>query len=339
MNIFYKKSLYLLIISSLSLTSCYQAYLATNSQVGVLNNIPTIPHQNKVEVYFPGEYPEDKEYIKIKVLETVGGNYYNPTGFPVSSDRAGSSLAYPSLIDGIRKQAQAEGMDAVLIIDRAEIVSSISSSSNVETSSSLSAVGIKFKKNLNYLDNFVQRKNVLLADSTEQFAQKSFVSYEYDPGGKIIKSEGDVSRKSQQLYINYIQKYNYDFLVNEKSNEWRYHPDEFGVIRKRIYIPQNMVVKLDYNSQKQVDKVKLSFPTTYDKDKETIYFEFDEQKQVSGFEVEQDSKIVLRGTYSYDENNRLVRQDILKIIAGAERPFLQINNEYFPRDYAYQLDK
>ena len=327
----------MLIISSLSLTSCYQAYLATNSQVGVLNNIPTIPHQNKVEVYFPGEYPEDKEYIKIKVLETVGGNYYNPAGFPVSSDQSGSSLAYPSLIDGIRKQAQAEGMDAVLIIDRAEIVSS--SSSNVETSSSLTAVGIKFKKNLNYLDNFVQRKNVLLADSTEQFAQKPFVSHEYDPGGKIIKSVGDVSRKGQLLYVNYIQKYNYDFLVNEKSNEWRYHPDEFGIIKKRVYGPQNMVVKLNYNSQKQVDKVKLNFPSAFDKDKETIYFKFDEQKRVSGFEMEQDSKVVLRGTYFYDENNRLVRQDILKIIEGVEKPFLQINNEYFPRDYAYQLDK
>ncbi|WP_026463307.1 hypothetical protein [Adhaeribacter aquaticus] len=314
---------------SLSLTGCYNYYSET-SQIGVLNDIPTVPHQNSVQVYFPGEYPEDQEYIKVKVLEVGGSN------------------EYPTLVDGLKKSAQQNGMDAVLIIDGAQFVegstyhnrryhktNSPAYYQNTWTTSSLAGVGIKFKKNLNYFDRFVQRKTILLADSADKFVYKPYAAVEFGLNGKVQQSEWSGEQNRRNIDINYSKKYTYDFLVNDK-NGWSYLEDEFGRVTKRAFQNGVIVAKLHYNDLNQVDYVVLKSNENYQLQKEKITFQFDSQNKVTGALVEKKGQLRNRHQFTYDENDRLIFQEIFQVYDKREQPFLLIRNDYFPKDYAYE---
>ena len=138
------------------LSSCMYRYFP-QQDTGKLMTYPVIPHKNEVEVYFGNEKPIDTAYLKLRFINMYGG-IYTSTG---------------AMIETMKQQAQKYGVDAILLLDDKAITEATTTSSGIlwygggqsytkyENSRFMCALGIKYKRNISQIDNYIRKQEIL----------------------------------------------------------------------------------------------------------------------------------------------------------------------------------
>ncbi|WP_207433720.1 hypothetical protein [Sabulibacter ruber] len=294
-----------LVAVALLSTACMSGY-QTLMPADRLSTIPTPVHGQEVEVFFPGERPKDTAYVKIAVLE----------------HKVEGEVAYAQLVEQLKQKAQLQGMDALLLLGKnqstklksdqglLETLVEITSGEEIRdnyysvTTHELSGVGIKYKRNLQYLPEYVQTKQVY---ALENGAEKPLatVLVDYQGSDKKITT---ANQTDENTYRNNVQRYNLHHLLKEEGPNWRYSTYG-GLVQKRKLISDKgagvlKTVKIKYNAAQLPVKLELynaNLPLT-----EVITIGYNEQNQVVEKQVFRNKQLYLKETNTYDTAGKLV---------------------------------
>jgi len=195
----------------IAFTSCTVGYLPDRNNQEMLVDFPLQPHTEEVTVYFPNDLLPAEAHIRVGVLEVRGGEL----------------TSYNELIRRMQVRAQQQGVDAIRILDRQHYTEECEWCLD-EVTTVLSAVGLKFTKNLNYLSEYIKAQEVYaLNDSSGQSNNwDTRVSFDFD--GTVTGVEGN------GIYAEFIKRYSLDYLLYEENRRWRYAADEYGRPRMRV---------------------------------------------------------------------------------------------------------
>lgn len=260
-----------------------------------LVDLPTPPHSNKVDMFFASEVPKD-EYVKVMILEV----------------ESGINESYTNLVKSMELKAQDEGIDAVLILDkiegnqvvgarasyiadklalesatndkdkkqRNELMQQRLASGDYQPSlqgySKLHGLGIKYKKNINYLQNYLKAQHVYKGNDTI----RPILSVYFDLNG-VERNYIEYVNNSKQIYLNKIRKFSFEYLLQRETQEWRYFKDGYNILRKRVMFEgsdklmscklqytenlklKGLAIKADYNNSFfNTYKMALEFPNS-----------------------------------------------------------------------------
>lgn len=203
------KNFLCLLVFSILFSSCYNYYSSAyqnyenGPQVSLFTSIPIKPSVEKVKIYFPGEKLPEDPYLKVDVLDVFGN--------AVTSTQ--------SMITRLKNQAELRGMDAILIISK-DNISEILMDENCEnytvTTQKLSGLGIKFVKNITYLDECLKGGRILKWDTdSEQFVEKT--KFKTDWKGNLLEIES-----GDQFYYNFLYHFSKQHLIHEVNSDWMF---------------------------------------------------------------------------------------------------------------------
>ncbi len=313
------------------LSSCMFHYLPQDT--GKLMTYPVIPHKNEVEVYFYNEKPKDTAYIKLRVIDVHGG-IYTSTG---------------AMINAIKQKAQQYGVDAILLLDDKAITESTTSLSwgrksnptytNYQNSRFMSALGIKYKRNISEIDNYIRKQEIQLYDSiTQTYKPILDVELELDGNAKTIK---EIVPKTAIYYHDFIKKYSLSWLIDDKSADWETTSYDENINKKsqfelvRVYSRDNwdkkMRVVYNYNSLQQIEKIRIKSPEKKPQFLTYVYLNKKTQKQ-SLLTVEEKEKLIYKQVFQYNENEKCQSSVFYKIQEGKGIPFLKVNYIYYQKE-------
>ncbi len=330
------KIVFIVSLSCLLMTSCmYSYYIQPEYR---LSQLPTIPTK-EVEVIFPSEDIPDKNYFKLGVLEASGGE----------------SSSYNDLVQSLKAKAQQQGADAVLIVDKSQDIKLVSDATvlnavaNVVTRNknndeptystkikrNLAGVGIKYAKNINYLDRYAKSITVSEYNSlTDSYTERETVNLK-------INGQPSSPLSDSSLYNTYYYKLSLDHLLNEISENWTYSnttlANEEIVVRKRDYYVNKIkekTCKFNYFNNGKPSSVSIHYATDWLK-KETISFVYNKEGVLISKTTDCKGYTPIEERYNY-EGRKLISRDIYKIEKGDRKPFLKAVYTYYQsNDWQY----
>jgi hypothetical protein len=279
------KNLSLLFMLSLLFSSCYNYYSPAfenyedGAQQSYFTSIPIKPSVEKVKVIFPGEKMSEEPYLKVDVID-VFGNAHTST---------------QELISRLEDQAKAAGVDAILIISKdniSEIFQDDYRGEYTATTQKLSALGIKFIKNIDYLDECIKGGTILAWDENKNdLVEKS--KFKADWKGDLLGLES-----GDKFYYDFFYSFSLQHLAYERNSNWTFKVDILSPTKKIIKRAKSMPSR----RQSYLKKVKL--------------------KEVSGKIVFVDIKSFYNKFYSgeiniqYDKDDRIIKKKIKTKILG-----------------------
>jgi hypothetical protein len=228
---------------------------SADNSANTLTDLPLIPHNHKVDIFFNGEKPKE-EYYRVRITEVSGSATYN------------------ELLNAIQQNAKQIGFDALMILGKDEYVRSDNSVGSaiiagtiagiagdkdyryhpsLITGQTLTAVGLKYKMNMQYVDTIVKTAYILLKDSINTKYELSFLM-----NGtfreKIFSSASDFYLRNISLFKKadvyatnnnfntnqYPGSNNYSNIVSAKTET------DSGVIKyAATFINESMLQKVD----------------------------------------------------------------------------------------------
>ena len=281
-----------------------------------INDFPTPPQEYVVEVLFPGEEPKKGTYIKT--------HFFEAQSFHV--------ISYAQLLERIKSQAASANVDAVMIL----------APEAYEDLRILTAVGIKYKSNVDYLTNYRLVDQLYVFDQgKDEFVHVANMYPDFNNKIFSIENMGEQQR-STYYYNQYIRKYSIPFLLEEKNQHWRYQEETAsGLINRRLYTnwgnSTRIKVKISYDQmqKKQLD-VRYYYPN-FLTERKRIILEFNEENQISKKTIfDEQLKAQLKEVFTYDEEGKLLNSIYYKINGNEEIPFLKTNYFYFSEDDIYE---
>ncbi|MBC3539509.1 hypothetical protein ACFSC6_18460 [Rufibacter sediminis] len=302
----------------------------SNDPESRLSFLPT-PFQDKdVEVFFPGEKPTDTAFVKVAILE---------------KKVMGNAVAYSELVNAIKTEAKLQGMDAVLLLNKgqntrlvregvlSQVIAETIAGRDLEpeyssvTTHELAGVGIKYKKNLQYLPEYVKSKDIfLLKDGQETHMGSVAIDHEGIPRKASISSADD-----QTIYEQYIQPYDVNHLLKEEGPRWKYSAVQGRVKKRMLLSPTDgttlKTIKIKYNDALLPAELEMRSGTFLLP--ETILFSYNEQRKPVEKRVLREKQLYLRDVFSYNENGKLESILHYKVQDGQEVPFLKTVYEYY----------
>lgn len=304
---------------------------------------PTFPHEDRVEIIFPGDQITEP-YLQMQVIETRGDE----------------SDSYQELLDRLIRSAQWYGYDAIRPLENTtgtrlesdetilEVVSEIVSGQEIPdnyytvNTQKLTALGIKYIKNIDYLDRFIKAKNIYLHENGNK---EKVGSINYQINGQ------EESRSGDPAYIDAIIRFSMDHLHHSESNLWRYKylTAEYGTkkLYRKLYYPnsnqEKKKVVIHLNSQGrpfQIDLTEYTYHITKSRDKEkyniAIYYkEGTDQPQTKL--IRQKEKLIFKEVFAYGTDGKLRRKLIYK--GHSETPYISVVYEYYSNDELYDVLK
>jgi hypothetical protein len=314
------------------LSACMYHYFP-QQDTGKLMTYPIIPHKNEVEVYFGNEKPTDTAYLKLRVIDMYGG-IYTSTG---------------AMIEAMKKEAQKYGVDAILLLDDKAITEATTTSTGIlwnraqsytqyENRRFMCALGIKYKRNISQVDNYIRKQQIALYDSATQ-TYKAILDVELELDGNAKKMK-EIVPKTALYYDNFIKKYSLSWLIYDKSADWQTTSYDENINQKsqfdlvRVYSRDNWDKKLkvsyNYNGLQQIEKVRIKSPEKKPQFLKYVYLNPKTQKLNSLTVVEND-KTIYKQVFEYDENQKLQHSLFYKIEEGKEIPFLKVTYIYYQK--------
>ncbi len=212
------KTFYLLIFL-LFIFSCsnYTLHTGTEYQKSI-TNIPLLPHQQNVDVYFNNEQPT-QPYYKVKMIDASG-----PT-----------NASYETLLKTLKQEAAAAGLDGVLVLEKHQAIeyNNISESRTIRdttisierqeanTYQTISAIGLKYAGNIKYLDTIV--KSTIIDIYEDGKARKLNIQFDYY--GNMLNA---TDKKAAQFYGDDIAPFDIQKQDAASVPGWEYSFDEFN---------------------------------------------------------------------------------------------------------------
>jgi len=318
------KKLFPLLTFLLFIASCYTPYYyigySEHLEKPLFTKVPMKSHDKSVEIFFPGEKPPGEEYIKVDILEVVGGGRMK------------------DLIKNLQEKGRLHGVDALMIMGNDTYEESVGD--YVYTNQKISALGIKYIKNIDYLNDCIKQANVIsLNEKTMKYDTTTVIRT--DAQGRFLEfEEGEV------FYWGFLYYFSLEHLAYDYSSQWQHkkfmkdnglvritrvrtHHSNPGVHLETVIIEQfgKFIRKLKVNHlQRPQFSAKISF--NYDKD---------------GYLIEKDIDSERRGKFKqkfvYDENGLLLRIDVFKIKDKKEEFYFKAVFERYEQDDLVELIK
>lgn len=220
----------------LSCTSCSTSYYSHYNRAFV-SNIPFPAHENKVEFITPGQQLNPNDYVKVGIFESVGGE----------------GTMQESHVEELMRIAQERGADAIILLNFQNRVTGINETVNVgsilgtaignaifktnetppkeyvtQSQTTASALGIKYVKNISYLDKYVKTIDLQEYDpQTEKYNLANTLSL--TPTGYVTKQ----TNPDNYLYNHFVKNYTESTLLYEQTKDWSFQVEN-GRITKRL---------------------------------------------------------------------------------------------------------
>lgn len=303
----------LLPITLLFLSSCSSYVPYAISSV----DFPLRPPKS-VEVFYPGELLPYKEYVEVGSLTIAEG---------LSRDK----MMY---VNRLRNLAQESGIDALINVRRVRHENRFADESGtvLDISHSYNATGIKYLRNVDYLDEYVREESFYSWDSSEKNKALSGI-IERTPSGRTLNSRF-MDNDAQSIYSLYVQEYRDFHLLEEKIN-WSYKLDASSkVLFAKRYCRSNgwkiKTCKYRYKDGR-VNKIIIDF---HDKDADTIiHLSYDDAGRISERKLHLTHNRTVKEKYSYDAFNRLIRKnyEIGSNIVGFSQKYVS-EYEYYQKE-------
>jgi len=306
-----KKPFLLLCIPLLlaSLPGCMIAYPPPPRQ---LVDIPLRPHRHDVKIYLEGEQPENPDYYKVIGLDV-------PVGYGNFNDK----------LNAFKLQGQRIGVDAILLLGSAQTYEY-----GPVPFGSVNAIGIKYRDSLNYITEYLKRKDVYLYQpdgSTALVYQADFTLRGEDQPGPDYRRD--------TVYRRYVQRYALDFLLHATAG-WRFRTDARGNITQRTKY-HNDILELTstfkYNTFDNVSEITLvsempAYPQRQ-RIRERMVLRYDQSQQVTEkliYNAKNQPKF--RETVAYDRTGRVQGTTLYAIRGAEEVPLLTTVHHYHTLD-------
>ena len=298
------KYAYLLLL--LGLSACQYNYPKV-SNASPLSNFPMPPsHQREVDIYPAGKLPADTAFVKLIRLEAQG----NP------------ALPDTVLLNVLRKKAQAEGADAVLIEKKKEEKKLIT----------LSGTAIRYKNRLGYVRAYLKWQKVYIVSTTGVKTHAFTVAYDFDR--YIWKIIPEKRRDADSLFYNYSDRYSPYHLLEEK-NGWTYRKDKSGKDIQRNYYVDGIKIKRLNLSYPEPGKIQVNVYYSGQGDylfPDVVVYELNDKKQVVRSTIVTGEGDILREKFTYDELGRMDSSTMSRVSEERETQFLINVYEYFQPD-------
>jgi hypothetical protein len=306
-------SLVLALVCTHLLTSCmvYQY-----REVPQLTNIPLVPHNQEVELYFGDELPENKAYYEVLGLSAGGGSDYN------------------AMLLQLKNQANQAGVDAIIhISDFQETYVAEGGQYNVHT---VKGIGIKYRDNLTYIDEYIKSKKTYDLSGANTGAP----TLVYEAPFHMLGHEITNAYKRNDTYIRYVRDLSFDYLLYETIN-WAYRTDNQGRVIERQYrtIPTkpqaDLLCRFTYTFVEDVETITIVYPAN---PQQNVYMEL---SYTSDSKVDEKliydkagnkKKLLYVEKLDYDQLNRIAQTTLYKVEQGKQVPFLQTIYTYYTMD-------
>lgn len=322
----------ILLIGGLSLLAqctSYQPVSSSHKRVKLVD-LPAPSHTKEVEVYFPGERPQDTAFVKLEIVDVYGND-------------ATSSTA---MVNELKRAAQHRGLDALLLMDKQIYAELLQQGPTVgdlvvglltnptprvpdystKTTQTVSALGIKYIKHIDYLDQYPVSQHVMYYNPQTN-EEKEALRIRLDGYGRE-KKRTVVNEKGAAYFKKYVEPYRYDYLVTSDF-KWTEARDEQDRVVKRKHRTEtgevDLRVKLYYDSLNRVKQLKLTYidiPKT-----EVMELHYAGERLVAK-NVFRDQQLVWKEELIYDEHNRLMEEKIYWIEQESKNPFFRIRYTY-----------
>lgn len=297
-----KRNTYLLISCIFLFQSCVSFKPYTQSDL----DFPLKP-VTEVEVFFPGELLPYKEYIEIGSLAT------NMSG-------ATNNQAY---VSRLQKIARENGVDALMDIQEDQ---------GYYGGRILTALGIKYIKNLDYLDEYVKKESFYKLDSLGK--NKELVAViERSPIGRTLSSRFS-SDEEKDFYETYIQNYR-DHHLREERDNWTYrkHANTGMIISRQYSRSSQWVVKtcrFKYGEQ-GLERIKIFYEDDFRR--EEILYMYDEKSRISGRQLDLPFGRQLIEGYKYDTEGKLSQKLFILKVPNKVQPLQYVSEfEYYKKE-------
>ena len=320
-----KKNLNLLVLLAAVFVfqGCMSSYLLTYDPYRI-KEFPTPRHTNEIQVYFPGEKLPEKPYIQTHTFEAR-----NYPGAPMNMQ-----------VQQIRDQAASAGVDAVILMNHRD-QSEITRFGHMVMVNSLTALGIKFKENVDYLHMYRYVDQVYAFNAEKDtFELVANLYPNFDGQVKTVESL-DSTEMGKFYFEQYIRRYSLDFLLGEQSPRWRYRSGLNGLVTRRDYVlngAKHIMLKLHYaDRSKKLERIEASMYGPGEMwHQYEIRVEFGPNKMISEKKILASGKPELIELFYYDEQDRLLTSTYHKIVDGEEKPFLQTHYYYYEDEDVFE---
>lgn len=213
-----KTNLYSLIFLSFFFASCVTYKLNTGSEnKKTITDIPLRPYSDKVDVYTNNDVPS-VPYYKVQMVDV----------------KSQVSLSYDELLKKLTKRAQEIGMDGIILSSKVNwteqpgglVLSSYYQNSSVSYQE-LSAIGLKYRDKMNYVDSIIKQSAIDFVSIGETH------NYSFDFYGNVTGENEDSAKMPYEKYIapfdiiqhmqrgiaNWKYEKSYDLLTSFKYEE------------------------------------------------------------------------------------------------------------------------
>ncbi|NOT92903.1 hypothetical protein [Ferruginibacter sp.] len=316
------KNLYpLLIAAFLFSCSSYLPYSSAN-QVKSITDIPLKASTANIDCFFNNQIPA-KPFYRVKITEVTGD----------------ANASYDELIISIKNKAKQEGLDGVLILDKKQenAYENLNQKINVRDTSvnyytqlakpyqKLTAIGIKYIDNINYLDTIVKATSFEFGNNnTKGNSTAKFDFY----GNQTGRSNSEFDT----WYVDSIEPFEIDKHLLLAVKGWQYKTidassSEIIAFKKQVGDVVKIDVKRDYN-----DANKFSFQFLSSLVGKPIKYLLKLEKNAQGKIVKKTlykKNIIIWVEDIFYTNNAIAGYKRYRFNKGKEEIIFSASNQYF----------
>ena len=246
--------------------------------------------QTPIPIYFIGQTPELKPYFEMVELNAEGkGNINNRKVYQI-----------------MKSKAQENGLDAVIDVSVNTFTEEYTSFMDIVLSSvdetedyysirniyQIRGIGIKFLDNLDYIEDLPEFESIYVDNGNKM---EPFLELEFKPTGEVYHVNY-LHSYSNTFYRSYLFEHSDYHLLKERNN-WRYKMVKPDQEVRKLYRNNSVIKKciIHYNENDLVESIKVKF-TDFNHNKGT--------SSTTNYVIEEVK-------YSYNENNQLIKKEIL----------------------------
>jgi hypothetical protein len=216
------KNIYPLFITLLFFSCSYYLPYSGGGQIKSITDIPLKKSVTSIDCFFNNQTP-NKPFYKVKITEVAGS----------------ANASYDELIISLKNKALQEGLDGVIILDKQQEIAYENLNEKISVRDTtvdyyrqlakpyqkLSAIGIKYAANINYLDTIVKVAQFEFASNAN--ANNGTVNFDF------YGNPNDIANKQLAgFYRDSIEPFDVERHLHFGIKGWQYKRDE--ILTKRV---------------------------------------------------------------------------------------------------------
>jgi len=318
---------FIIFILSVSLFGCGTSYLSYKIE----SNPSLIPLKSNtaVKLYFGNEIPNDTAYSKIKIIAISGVGYKGES---------------KKLAIQMKKEAIKQGVDAIINIKRREfseeeytLTDMLFGYEDMTTKyyGQLYGLGIKYHKNIHYLDRLVKKEESYLIENGNE---TPLFTVHLNTLGEL---DSLITFQNQGLSIhdNYHYKYSRQHLVFEKY-KWKHSSLHKGKLKRQLYKVDDWPIKnvvISYYDTKKIKQITITDLASLNKEK--VLFEYQKFNVLKSKKIVQSNGTEIYEEFEYNDERKLISKTTYRLSSEEKTPFYKVYYQYYSNKFLPELLK